>query len=275
MMRKLALSLLALAAGTTGLVAMGGAAQADEYRSMPPSIEIFSVDHGRFYPTVRDGYRDGVHFLLSGDPVNSQDPNNDTYYAQQQLSVVVRNSAGATVAKHSEYRTVDDGWAVTAFWNWNGKNHAGTSVRAGTYTATARVTNTETGETDTATRTLTAKHGYVTTTHTKARDGYNTSSRVRRGDCVLSRNPWFEGPNSLYLDCRGGSVTANYGFSLPRNARNLTWHVTGRHGFGFDGHIYKTFSHGRVSARVAVKVNGWEAYGVKRVVIGYSTTAMR
>src|SRR4029077_16948779 len=115
----------------------------------------------------------------------------------------------------------------------------------GTYKATITVTNTETQESTTAVRTLTAKRALVNLHATKSRYGYNTSSRVRHGNCQVTRAGWdFDRPNSLYLDCRGGDVTANYGFSLPANARSVTWHVSGSHGFGWSGHIYKWMTRG-------------------------------
>jgi hypothetical protein len=161
--------------------------------------------------------------------------------------------------------------------NWNGKNQrTDEPVRVGLYKATLVMTNNHTGETDSSTIRLHAKSDIVDRRITKTRNGADTSSRWRQGDCVVTRNGWFDGPNSLYLDCRGGRTGVKYNFTLPQNARNISWAGNGSHGFGWDGRIIKDGDRiGPKRFQVSVTVTGWEAYSIKRASVTYTTAVRR
>jgi len=293
-MRRLALTLAALAAGTTGLVTIGaGAASADDYlgdgSSTIPSIHTSGGDPETFYPRIRDGYRDGVRFVAYGAPIVDRATGND--YPQdlttpQAWSIVVRNSSGYRVASHSETTGENDdpNWWVGGEWYWNGKNLAGVPVGVGTFKVTTTMTNTETGEKDTAVDTVYAKTAMTYPRTTKVRHPGLTSSRARTTSCRIDDVyvgadddqglPWGW---ELDLDCWGGRYAlANYRFAVPSNATNVTFAVRGERGCCTNGRVIKTGS--RVSStryNVRVKVTNWASFTVREVSLTYTQAVRR
>jgi len=275
-MRKLALTLLALASLPAALVITSGAAQADEYTT--PSINEFGASPSTFYPTVRDGYRDGVGFTFSANPIDSDGEYDSYFTAEQHWSIVVRNSSGNKVASHTgsgrgNYEDADE-YDLTGSWNWNGRNLSGVPVHAGTFTANLTVTNEQTGEHDIATRTITARRAYVTTQHTVRKSGSAATSVSHSSDCYADRDYY---DHTLDLDCWGGaSAVARYSFAIPGNARNVTFNVVGERGCCADGRVIKAAVR-RTSTNelVTVKVTNWAEFDIERVAVHYTTTRLR
>ena len=232
-----------------------------------PTITKFNQNVDTIYPTVRDGFRDSVTF--TGDAQNLRDESN--HNVRQTWNITVRNANGRKIASHDgTLRTWDN-----IRWTWNTKNQStSTPVPTGKYKATLTVTNDETGETDTAATTLHATSDTVNRRITKSRTGVDTSARTRTHSCYIDRD-W--GTSHLSLDCWGGrQAVARYGFTLPRDARNLTWGMRGERGCCSDGRVIKTGT--RPSAThydVRVKVTNWAAYTVHRASITYTTKIHR
>lgn len=213
-MRKFFLGLLAIAALTTGATFLSSPANAATETT--PVITDFSARPATFYPTVRDGYRDGVEFNGMAESVFT-----DGYvdYVDQDWSIVIRNSRGVKVAEKSGHNPD----AGDIFWMWSGKRQStGVPVPVGTYTAVLTVTNTETGETDTATRTLYARSGVVNKRVTQTRAPRDTTTRSARG-CAIHNGSW-DSARDLHLDCVGGKYAeATWRFKIPASATKISW----------------------------------------------------
>jgi len=285
-MRKLTKALvatLAPAAALAGMVAVPSPASAGPYdgylgdgSSTVPNIDTFWADEPTFYPRIRDGYRDGANFVVWTDPIVDdaagwdEDPT-----IPQAWSIVIRNSSGYRVASHSD---VTDGaddprWWVGGEWNWNGRNLAGNPVGVGTFKATLTVTNTVTGEKDTATETLYARTAMTYPRVTRSRIG--TSGRgTYTPSCSVDN---YDNVDHLHLDCWGGRYAlADYGFSLPRNAYNLSWSVTGSRGCCSNGLVIKKGVRTRPTHyNLRVKVTNWASYTVRDVTVTYTHKVLR
>ena len=144
-------------------------------------------------------------------------------WVSQTWNITIRNASGGKVA---ERNGVDPDWE-DAHWSWKGLGLNGNSVRVGTYAATFTVTNTTTGEIDTARRTLTATSDTIYRRSIKSHRGVNTSARSHSANCYIDP-AWYKA-GSLELDCWGGrEAVARYNsFDLPSGARNVSWSVTG------------------------------------------------
>lgn len=264
-MRKFLLVLVALL-GVGAAIALAAPAQAAT--GSTPYIKRLDTNLETFYPTVRDGYRDGVTFSGRAAFIEYEDESGDWITDDRQSwNVTVRNSNGSKVAERSGNSAE---WGLR--WYWNGKSQrTGEPVRVGKYKATLTVTNEETGETRTATKTVTATTDTVDRRMTLSRSGTNTSSRSHSGSCYFSG---FYG--SLDLDCWGGrQAVANYRFNVPNNARNVTWNVRGDRGCCDNGQVVKTGTRTGDHFNVRVRVTNWAAYTVDRASVTYTTTVRR
>jgi len=278
MMRKLALSVLAMAAVPVSLVATSGSAHAGSIEAATPTNVHFESDRQVFYPTVRDGYLDGVGFSTYADPIPTQ-WESGWDYAEQEWTITILNSSGNLVASHSEtMRGGDSGWYVGGNWSWDGRNRAGNSVSAGSFTAKVEFYNKEVGVSDQYYESidLTAKHGYVVARHAKTRLGNDPSSTSRTRFCHANRYAY---NRTLDLDCWGDTnrdyAIARYGFGIPSNSRNITWSVAGTRGC-CTGQVIKTASRPTSSSyRVVVKVTNMAEYEIRKATINYTTTVLR
>ena len=68
---------------------------------------------------------------------------------------------------------------------------------------------------------------------------------------------------------------ARYGFSLPHNARNVTWSVSGTRGCCDSGRITKTGWRTGDHYDVRVRVTNWRSYTINRASVTYTTTVHR
>ena len=157
-----------------------------------PVIRQFTASPTTFFPTVRDGSRDGVTFNGWSDIIDTEE------WVSQTWNITIRNASGGKVA---ERNGVDPDWE-DAHWSWKGLVLNGNSVRVGTYAATFTVTNTTTGEIDTARRTLTATSDTIYRRSIKSHRGVNTSARSHSANCYIDP-AWYKA-GSLELDCWGG-----------------------------------------------------------------------
>lgn len=228
--------------------------------STVPEIRKFTASPTTFFPTVRDGYRDGVSFTGWSNEIETRD------WPEQSWNITIRNANGVKVAERSGMYPDWDG----AHWDWKGKDLNGNPVKVGTYKATFTVTNTMTGEEDTATLTLTATSDTIYRKVERSHTGVQTSSRSRSSHCYIYA--WDS--NTLALDCWGGNYAiARYGFSVPSKARDIRFAVTSsRDG---DGTVrsagWRTGDH----VDVAVKATGYAIAWVDRVSISYKIPVRR
>jgi subtilisin family serine protease len=236
--------------------------------STTPVITGFNADPSTFYPTVRDGYRDGVDFDGRAS-IDYQDENGAHNEGTPVWNITIRNSSGAKVAEQDGEDAMDG-----LSWHWDGKNqNTGNPVAVGTFKATLTATNSDTGETATEVVTLTSKSDTVARRTTKSRTGIDTRARSHSSSCYINRE-W--DTSHLTLDCWGGrQATARYGFSLPHNARNVTWSVSGTRGCCDSGRIIKTGWRTGDHYDVRVRVTGWRSYTVNRASVTYTTTIHR
>lgn len=223
-----------------------------EVRPEPAGLEIRRVRPSTFYPTVRDGFKDSVDV---------------TYWVSERadMSYVVRDRDGRKVAARS---LGSRGGGVHSF-RWNGRDDDGEPVDPDRYRIEVRADN---GSITTARTTVTATSDVVSRRGYKEVRGTDTSRRAKRGNCFIRG---YSG--ELTLDCWGGAFAhADYGFSVPSNAKNLRYEVRGSQGCCDRGRI--DFSGRRVSARrytVGVHVTYWRAYTVRKVELRYTYQVRR
>ena len=221
--------------------------------SAPPQPALVlsgaSISPYSFYPVVHDGYRDSTVM---------------TYRLNRSAHVVarVRSSSGSVV------RSVDLGTRYTGnhSWSWNGRKNDGSLARTGKYELQISATA---GSTKSIYRHAVVTSTYRTSTVSKYRSGDVTSSTHRTSSCYVDRYSY---SGELELDCWGGSyATANYRVSVPANAHNVTWSVSGYQGCCDEGTIHKTGTReSSTTYRVSVKVTDWRSYTITRVKVTYT-----
>jgi flagellar hook assembly protein FlgD len=216
----------------------------------PLVLDNASVSRSTFYPLVRDGYRDTttMHYRLN---------------RAASITVQVRNSAGRVVRRA--------GLGIRSggrhLWAWNGRKNDGTKVGTGTYRI--QITADADGLRRSVTEKVTVATGWRTKTVTKSRGGYYTSGTSHSSSCYVDFDDYDE---TTDLDCWGGShAQADYGFSIPANAYNLGWSVSGYKGCCSDGTTSKWSTRtSSTSYRVSVKVTGWHDYTITAVRLTYT-----
>lgn len=170
-----------------------------------PQIYQASASPQTFYPTVRDGFRDGtlLTFAVDGSPSTAR--------------MVVRNAAGRAVRSWS---WSDVGYGDSVSRTWDGKNAAGKLLPLGWYTVGFSASN-EVG-TDTVTRDVRIHRRRVELTRNPSKWGVQTSSRSRRGNC----STYPAGGGALALDCWGGRYAqAEHRYRIPTSVQRLRYTV--------------------------------------------------
>jgi hypothetical protein len=210
------------------------------------SITHLAASPNRFYPLVRDGFRDRTKLLWDRS--------------------LRANTESMTVAHHGTIRwTKANGSWDSGWWhfNWNGVIN-GHRLRPGTYRL--RMSATYLGVT---TRSPWMKvviaTGWRTVQRSIVRHGTNTSSRSTGGSCYIS------GYNGvLTLDCWGGRyASATYRFAVPNNAFNIRRSSRVRLSnadFCCHGKISKVWTGNKFS----VVVTGWRAADVYSARVTYN-----
>lgn len=221
----------------------------------PPVLTIGNVTLSptTFYPLVRDAYRDTTRIR---------------YRLNRSARVTARvvNSNGTVI------RRVDLGTRNgSQSWAWNGKKTSGARATTGYFNIkiTATVTAAP-ASTKSVVRRVRLATRYITSTVTKRRTGYNTSSDSHTASCYVD---YFYYTDEVDLDCWGGSYAkVNYRFAIPSNAYNIRWGVTGFQGCCSTGVIAKTGTRPTSrSYRVSVKVTNWRSYSVQGVRVTYTS----
>lgn len=242
-MRRLLVVLVSAAFAVTGLTTPAHAATGDVFNSV-------NVTPTTFYPRVQDGYRDDTNVTWETN-------------GHADVSIDVLNSSGTSV-RHDDVSSDYSG-----SWAWDGTTNGGANAWTGYYTLELVGTDPDTGATETVDRRVRLLTGYQTSTVSKRKTGYATTSTSHSSSCYVDRDAYDE---TTGLDCWWGRYAqANYGFSLPSNAYNVTWGVAGYPGCCSSGSISKWGN--RASStyyRVHVKVTGSREYIVERVRATYT-----
>jgi hypothetical protein len=217
-----------------------------------PPVRLKSLGQypAKFYPRVRDGYRDKTV----------------TEYALNRSAAIkakVLNGNGKKVR-------IDRLGAQSAGdhqWVWNGRIADGTKAPKGDYFIEMVATDAD-GHKDRFTTVVRVASKLVTRTDSVAVNG-GSGAREATRSCTASR---YDGV--MTLDCWGGRYAqASYGFRIPKSAFKIKWHAAGQAPMAdicCDGRITKTGT--RPKARkfvVRVRVTGWRAYEVRSVSLGY------
>ena len=146
-MRKLIkIALIALTTASAVAIPLVNASPASADTTNTPVILEFTGSPNPFWPTVRDGYKDGVRF-------SGQSAKLLILLTSHGRSSSATPAAGRSPSAPASIRIGE----TESAWYWSGKDLNGNPVSAGTYTATFIVTNLETGQRATAAQTLTAK----------------------------------------------------------------------------------------------------------------------
>jgi hypothetical protein len=219
----------------------------------PPVLAFSGVSSSpaTFYPRVHDAYR-------------------DTTTMRYTLNRSARVTARVLTTGGTVIRSVDLGTRKGYSWAWNGRKTSGVLAGNGYYNikVTATVTAAP-ASTKSVVRKVHLTTGYTTSTVTKSRTGYNTSSASHTSFCYTDYYSYFQ---EVELDCWGGaSAKVSYSFSIPSNAYGVSWGVTGYQGCCSGGVISKTgIRPASTSYRVSVGVTSWRKYTVESVRVTYS-----
>jgi FlgD Ig-like domain len=206
----------------------------------------------KFYPLVRDGYRDATQFAFEFNRAAS-------------VRVYVRNSSGRVI------RRVSLGDVASGSWGWNGRNNAGNKVPTGYYRIRAVATDGFLKKRTNIVRVQVATR-WITKSATKRRWGNEVSSKSTSGSCYITRDSYY---GIAMLDCWGGNYAkVTYGFSIPSTTFKISSSVRGELALS-DICCYGTVSKGgyRASSKRFVawaKVTGWRAFDVYSARITYS-----
>ncbi len=214
-------------------------------------VDNVSVAPAKFYPTVRDGFRDTTRIA---------------YRLNQpaRVNVAVINRAGNTVrvARLGRLR------GGRHSWQWNGRNRNGDRAATGSYRLRVTATS-DARRTDRVAQRVTVATGWRTKRVSRTRMG-DSGGGFTRGDCYIN----WTSEGYAVLDCWGGRrAQTTYMFSLPHGAFDVSWHVYGARDSAdmcCRGVIRRDGQ--RVSPRrfrVRAWVTGWRAYEVRFVEVAY------
>lgn len=217
----------------------------------PLVVGNVSVTPSRFFPLVREGFRDDavVGFTL----------NQWTW-----SSVRIRNAQGRPVY-FSGLSQRPPGPNTVA---WNGRSRTQRPVPAGTYTVEV---NAHTAGNPRTTISRTVRVGSLVRTHrdTDLRSGDRLTGLRTTPGCSVTRN---ESARTATLTCRKARFAqAWYRFSLPANAFRVTSAVVGESRCCPGGTVTRQLERtGPGTYRVGVRVTGRRGYTVEQVRIRYS-----
>lgn len=217
----------------------------------PMRIDNVAVAPAKFYPRVRDGFRDTTRMA---------------YRLNQpaRVNVAVVNRAGNTVriARLGRLR------GGRHNWQWNGRNRNGELAATGSYRLRVTATS-DARRTDRVAQRVTLATGWKTRRVSRTRMG-DTGSASTIGDCYVR---WTT-DGYAELDCWGGRrAQVTYSFALPRSAFDVSWNVYGARDSAdicCRGVIRRDGQ--RVTPRrirVRAWVTGWRAYEVRFVNVSY------
>lgn len=241
------------------LYPIGSGATGEDYVSFTvaaavPSIRNATAKADKFYPKVRDGYRDRTEIVFGarGDSDVTVD--------------IVSSASGATVRSFARRGHDWADYYSRRSVSWNGANDSGRGVPTGRYVAVIRSALGE--QIATARVPLRLASGHRTSRVTERRAGWYGSRDRTSGDCFA-----WEHTAGNWLNCWGsGYAQATYLFRIPSNARDINWRVDGfRQCCASPGRIIRTGNRPKASLfRVTVKVTGWRSFVVRRASVTYT-----
>ena len=204
----------------------------------------------RFYPYVRDSYRDRtlLHFDLNKGA---------------SVVIKVRNAAGRTV------RRAALGHLESGGWTWNGRTDAGYLVPTGPYKIVLEAR--ALGELRRGVREVVVARGWVTKHATKERcGGCGPGAYAHSQRCYVDFDVWRDG--DAFLDCWGGEFAiVAWRFRVPANAFDVTKRVIGEVMCCSPGDVAAVGERrGPRTYVVAAGVSGWRSWDVRRVRVTYS-----
>ena len=217
-----------------------------------PHLAILALSRSpdKFYPYVRDGFRDRARFDFS---LNKE----------ADVTFVVRTMRGRVVRRASL------GFFSDSFWDWNGRSGGGSVVPVGRYRVTLEAR--ASGELRKATREVVVTRGWRTRHDSKSFCGGCGPGQVEVvGNCRIEFD-YFEF-GDIFLDCWGGSFAgASWVFRVPPNAYNIRKAVRGSVMCCAPGDWASIGV--RRNARtyvVAAGVSGWRSWQIRSVRISYA-----
>lgn len=216
-------------------------------------ISSMSVSTDKFFPLVRDGYRDKVvtRFALSraGD-------------------VVVKVARNGRTVRRASWNNLAAG---NHKWTWNGTTNSGKKVEPGRYKITASVTS-EAGTVDSVSRRVEVATTTIIRRGLIERRGTATEDRDRSAYCRF-----YGYSGELTLDCWGGRYArAEYKYRIPRSAFDLRLRVYGEAGCCDEGRIIKNgVRTGPRTYRSSVTVTRWRSYTVRWADLRYKYKVRR
>ena len=221
----------------------------------PVVIDQVSTSPTTFYPTVRDGYRDGTSVR---------------YRLNQRLRTIIKVQRNGTTIRSTSLGNQSTG---RHSWTWDGRRNNGDTAQLGNYRIAVTGTAANGRQRTVATR-ATVATGYRSKHVTKTHAPRDTTTRNTRG-CSIHNGSW-SSARDLWLDCVGGSFAeATYRFSIPANARNLSWSLP----WESDGSMpwgKVTRSGERISNTaysITARVTQYRGMFVHNVVLEYTTRA--
>lgn len=230
-----------------------GVAATSTFTVLAPPMKVVNpaASPATFYPLVRDRFKDSTSIGY-------------TLNRRAFVTAHVLRVADGRWVRHVDVGTQNAG---RRHWTWNGLTSTGKRVVPGRYRI--EIDAEAPDGTSSSTRTaVTARTSVVTKRVTQSRYG-NRAATSHRGNCYTNRDSY---SGEVTLDCWAGKwAQATYKFTIPTNAKNLSWRVRGEQNCCDSGQLTRTGK--RTSARafrVQVRVTYWRSYTVRRVSVSYT-----
>jgi hypothetical protein len=209
-----------------------------------------SISPARFYPYVRDGFRDRARIAFS---LNKQ----------AYTTITIRTLRGRTV------RRVVLGWVNSSSWSWNGRNARGARVAVGRYRVTVSVR--ARGETKKRMREVVVARGWRTRNVSKSFCGACGPGIVATAPgCFVTAN--YSRDGDVLLDCWGGEYAiVTWRFRVHPRAFNIRKSISGQVGCCAPGEVASAGErNGPRTYTVAAGVSDWRSWNIFSVRIRYS-----
>jgi hypothetical protein len=220
-----------------------------------PTIDVLQVSPAKFFPLVRDGYRDtaDVNYSISG--------------GTDQAVIRIRNSAGRLVRKVN----LGELPGGDGTWTWNGRDNDGQRVPTGDYSVQLSLLEPYNGSQVRRTADVQVASHTEWIDGSRYRDGIDATSWSHTRSCYVRWN--WEDDADVLLDCWGGRYAlVRFKFRIPPSARNITWKVhPGDYSYCCgNGRVIKSGTRPqRRSYVVTVKATKWRAYDVSWVDLNF------
>ena len=222
---------------------------------MSNEIRNLTIRPTKFFPHVRDGYRDRIDIAFG-------------VRANADVTMTVVNPDGRVVRTNVIQHAGDTDTSYYRNWvGWNGRKDNGELAPEGRYRVVV-VSEGDGLQTASASSAVQVASGWRIVERTKRPDPWWDSIDEKRGNCFIRRSSY---PHGNELDCWGGAYAqATYRVRVPADARITGWFAGGQRGCCDIGRVIKTGK--RVSPgvfQVRVRVTDWSAFTVTRVGVSY------